>query len=158
MANIDKAWTEGPPPEDKGDNPDCWAAGLEDIGHMPEPRKPRMVRKLQNAPAGQKCCLPGFSQPWHSLPRGLQPTLTQPLPDPGKGQGEWDWLHASGQMCKWEQSRCMVGRAEGFTGVGAAGTAQLLGPWPGAPLPRQQPPQAMEPSEPPHHTALPSVP
>lgn len=38
MANIDKAWSEGPPPEDKGDNSDCWAAGLEGTR---QPRAPK---------------------------------------------------------------------------------------------------------------------
>lgn len=153
MANIDKAWTEGPP-EDKGDNPDCWAAGLEGTG-QPRAQKARDVRKLQNAPARQKCCLPGFSQQWHSFPPVCSP-LAPASARPKEGTRRVGLAACSGQMCKWEQSRCMVGRAVDFTGVGVACTAQLLGLWPGAP--RQQPPQAMEHLEPSHHTAIPSLP
>lgn len=45
-ANRDKAWTETPPPKDKGNNPNCW---VDKIWHTQGSPGPRKLRKLQNA-------------------------------------------------------------------------------------------------------------
>lgn len=48
-ARRDKAWTEAPPPADKGENPNCQLDEVRSTRGSPGPKKPRMVRELQCA-------------------------------------------------------------------------------------------------------------
>lgn len=59
MANVDKAWTERPPPEDKGDNPDCWAAGLQGTG-QPRAQKARDGKEAAECTGWTEMLLPGI--------------------------------------------------------------------------------------------------